>query len=699
MDDKVIIQAVKDGDRESFALLMDRYQGRACQICLRMTGDHFTSRELVHDSFVEAYLKIDRLHTPEKFWGWLRQIILNQCRMWFRKNKRVFVGIEENHPEDILQEDKNEDIHLMMAMGLTGLSSSHRLILVLHYFEKFTYEEIADFLEIPPGTVMSRLFRARNELKNRMETIMETSESDYNNHDADAYIKEGIEAEINVLLEMFDTRENSIEPLKVILERSPERLIQFISRTENSDVLENISILINRLNHRSIQNILESCFSDNGRESENARTVMIKAINRCEPYYSKNRDSIASFRAYIILDELIKLDAEDSKKAAFLMDTLSFCTEKNTCSLISSLLICYKDNAFMLLTENFRNTLSYEDSGIQPVVLQSLCRMPGMFLKELNNMLKTDTPCVINLALKGIEAVGSSIRLAESVDYVSDEHILNDIRSGTSAGKWIPVKKSEIDHSVFDDIKYKTAALITHPEKKIREKSIRCLGLLKAVEYTEDVKQCLLHEESSTRTAALLTLADFESEESSDLFIRYASEGTDEEKITAVESIGRLKIKKAIPVLKVISMTAESRLRKAALTALGEMDDDVIKMFLKSLLKSDDTGLKKTVSRVLFGGKKPANKASTQEMQRRNRLRGKKTPFTMNAMDAAIRYAIPEIRKYDERELSGLIAGVCRDFSTARRDLVEAGLLQRYNGVCELTDLGKTVWRVEKFIS
>ena len=67
-------------------------------------------------------------------------------------------------------------------------------------------------------------------------------------------------------------------------------------------------------------------------------------------------------------------------------------------------------------------------------------------------------------------------------------------------------------------------------------------------------------------------------------------------------------------------------------------------------------------------------------------------------MDAAIRYAMPEIRKYDERELTGLIAGVCIDFSATRRDLVDAGLLKRSKSVCELTEMGKTVWSVEHFI-
>ena len=86
------------------------------------------------------------------------------------------------------------------------------------------------------------------------------------------------------------------------------------------------------------------------------------------------------------------------------------------------------------------------------------------------------------------------------------------------------------------------------------------------------------------------------------------------------------------------------------------------------------------------------------EKQRLTRFRGNKIPFVINSMDAAIRYAVPEIREYHERKLTGLIAGVCEDFSATRRDLVEAGLISRTNGICELTERGKTVWSVEHFI-
>ena len=166
MDDKIIIQSIKAGDREKFRLLMDNYQGAIYLTCLRITGDVFLSRELVHDSFVEAYLKMDQLLDPAKFGSWLRRITLNLCRMWFGKNKRAFVEITEDYPDSFERMEEDEEAHLQMARGFTDLSPPHRLILVLHYFEKFSYEEIAGFLEIPVGTVMSRMHRARNELIN-----------------------------------------------------------------------------------------------------------------------------------------------------------------------------------------------------------------------------------------------------------------------------------------------------------------------------------------------------------------------------------------------------------------------------------------------------------------------------------------------------------------------------------------------------
>ena len=156
-----------------------------------------------------------------------------------------------------------------------------------------------------------------------------------------------------MLLKMFNDQQDSIEPLRVILERSPERLIQFINMTDNDEILENISILVNRLKRQSIQDILKTCFSRDKKASGNARRVMIKAINRCEPYYSKNRDSIASFRSYIILDELIRLTVSKQEKAVFLMENLYSCSEKSTCVLCINLLLCYPAEAFPLLMRYF----------------------------------------------------------------------------------------------------------------------------------------------------------------------------------------------------------------------------------------------------------------------------------------------------------------------------------------------------------
>ena len=67
-------------------------------------------------------------------------------------------------------------------------------------------------------------------------------------------------------------------------------------------------------------------------------------------------------------------------------------------------------------------------------------------------------------------------------------------------------------------------------------------------------------------------------------------------------------------------------------------------------------------------------------------------------LDAAIRYAIPECRPYDELELTRQLAKYCGDFSVTRRGLVAFGLMTRKDSVCELTEFGKAVWRVEHFI-
>ena len=263
ISDTELVMAVRQGDRNSFGLLMDRHHSMVHALCLRIAGNVPDAVELSHDSFVEAFIKLEQLREPSKFKPWLRQIALNICRMWYRRRKGELL-----EPMDVLPEvagAPHEDPHqnLQMAGALSDLSAPHRLVLALHYFEGMPYDELASFLDVPIGTVMSRLHRARQALKatlNGQVNIREHQEED--DMSPDEQFIEVVQAEISLLLSEFGADESSRERLTVILRRSPDRFVQLLREATDEGSLENLAILIPHLGSEAIKLTLDAHFGD-----------------------------------------------------------------------------------------------------------------------------------------------------------------------------------------------------------------------------------------------------------------------------------------------------------------------------------------------------------------------------------------------------------------------------------------------------
>ncbi len=217
-----LVRALQQGDREVFGDLVDRYRDRVLGLCLRVTSNPRDADELAHDTFVEAYLKIAALREPEKLAGWLRAIAINLCRMWYRRRRHAWCELPE---EVAAAEPDDEDPALLarMSAGLADLPAPQRLVLVLHYLEGMSYEQTAEFLDVPIGTVMSRLHRARRALREVLDGPHRDEEIPMGEDDR---FKREIQAEIAVLLEMFGRESSAAERLTVILQHSPQRFGQ-----------------------------------------------------------------------------------------------------------------------------------------------------------------------------------------------------------------------------------------------------------------------------------------------------------------------------------------------------------------------------------------------------------------------------------------------------------------------------------------
>lgn len=182
-DDACLIAAFKEGDHDAFQVLVRRYEGRVCSLCQRMVNDEVESADLTQEVFLKVYRSIGNYQHNFAFYTWVYRIAVNACIDFLRKKKRrgntvslSVAGREGDReagremeipdfsgiPDMLLEQTQQRDI-MMNAIG--QLSEKLRTIILLKEVEGFTYEEIADVLECSRGTVKSRLFRARERLR------------------------------------------------------------------------------------------------------------------------------------------------------------------------------------------------------------------------------------------------------------------------------------------------------------------------------------------------------------------------------------------------------------------------------------------------------------------------------------------------------------------------------------------------------
>jgi RNA polymerase sigma-70 factor (ECF subfamily) len=162
--------AAQKGDAEAFATLMEMHQSRLYRIAYAYLHNEGDALEAIQESTYRAYRNLKKLKEPSYFGTWLIRILLNYCADE-RKHKNRF------SPVSAVQEtgrwDRPEDPDL--AAAVSALEPEYKQIIILSYFEGFSLTEVADILDIPAGTVKSRLHRALGKLRDQLEPKGELS--------------------------------------------------------------------------------------------------------------------------------------------------------------------------------------------------------------------------------------------------------------------------------------------------------------------------------------------------------------------------------------------------------------------------------------------------------------------------------------------------------------------------------------------
>jgi RNA polymerase sigma-70 factor (ECF subfamily) len=177
-DDTQLVKASRHGNQDAFALLVQRHQRRVFNMVMRMLQDYEDASEVTQEAFLAAWQGLPSFRGEARFATWLYRITYHCCLRQLERRKRegnlqAVIEVEqilesmhkEQQAEDILE---RRDRQAMVREQMEQLPSQYRMVLILRHLQEMTYEEMADILSMPVGTIKTHLFRARNLLKKRL---------------------------------------------------------------------------------------------------------------------------------------------------------------------------------------------------------------------------------------------------------------------------------------------------------------------------------------------------------------------------------------------------------------------------------------------------------------------------------------------------------------------------------------------------
>ncbi len=172
MDEKKIIQEIIGGDTQKYRVLLERYQPGLVRHCFTMVSDYDIANDLTQEACIKAYLQLKKYNHEYRFSTWLYKIATNLCLDFLRKRRHISLDdIAEplsNQPSPQEQAIKNESTS-ELHQAVRRLSLKYQTVISLYYWQERNYEEIAEIMNVPLGTVRTWLKRAKDQLKEDLD--------------------------------------------------------------------------------------------------------------------------------------------------------------------------------------------------------------------------------------------------------------------------------------------------------------------------------------------------------------------------------------------------------------------------------------------------------------------------------------------------------------------------------------------------
>ncbi|NMM27294.1 MAG: RNA polymerase sigma factor RpoE [Glaciimonas sp.] len=188
--DRRLVERVQHGDKKAFGLLFSKYQRKLMRLVSRLVHDQAEAEDVVQEAFIKAYRALPQFRGDSAFYTWLYRIGINTAKNYLvtqgrRAPTSTDADVEEaetfddgdrlrdiNTPESMLA---TKQIAQTVNLAMESLPEELRTAISLREIEGLSYDEIADVMECPIGTVRSRIFRAREAIAEKLRPLLDTA--------------------------------------------------------------------------------------------------------------------------------------------------------------------------------------------------------------------------------------------------------------------------------------------------------------------------------------------------------------------------------------------------------------------------------------------------------------------------------------------------------------------------------------------
>jgi len=172
VEDNILIAEIAEGDKSAMRALVERYKRKAYYLALGMVGNRDEALDISQEAFIRVFKSARKFERDQKFFPWFYSIVANLCKDDLqRREKRDSKAVDLEENDFLLVDESNPETKMILKeqaqilqKALAQLSFEDREIIMLKHFRDMPYDEISRLLNIPKGTVMSRLYYARKKL-------------------------------------------------------------------------------------------------------------------------------------------------------------------------------------------------------------------------------------------------------------------------------------------------------------------------------------------------------------------------------------------------------------------------------------------------------------------------------------------------------------------------------------------------------